>query len=95
MAIMKFKYAYLCAFVLALLLTLSSRNPAGAEVIRQFNADIKQNIDNYLMSIEPKNVSMVGAKFIKFCGKYDLERMGQNAQGVAEILSQKLPKELV
>lgn len=55
--------------------------------------DIKQNIDSYLMSIEPKNVSMVGAKFIKFCGKYDLERMGQNAQGVAEILSQKLPKE--
>jgi hypothetical protein len=56
--------------------------------------DIKANIDNYLLSLAPKNVSMVGAKFIKFCGKYDLERMSQNAQGVAEILSQRLPKEV-
>ena len=56
--------------------------------------DIKQAIDDYLLSIAPKNTAMVGAKFIKFCGKYDLDRMSQNAQGVAEILSQKLHKEL-
>jgi 5'-3' exonuclease len=57
--------------------------------------DIKAKIDEYLLSITPKQTSMIGAKFMKFCGKYDLERMSQNAQGVAEILGQKLPKETV
>lgn len=56
--------------------------------------DIKAQVDSYLLSIEPKNVNMVGAKFLKFCGKFELERMSSNAQGIAEILSQKLPKEI-
>ena len=56
--------------------------------------DVKSRIDEYLLSIKPKQVSMVGAKFLKFCGKFELERMSQNAQGVAEILSQRLPKEM-
>ena len=55
--------------------------------------DIKNNIDNYLMSIEPKNVSMIGVKFMKFCGKYELERLSQNATQLADILSKPLPKE--
>lgn len=54
---------------------------------------IKNLIDNYLLSIKPKNISMVGAKFLKFCGKYELERISQNAQSIAEILNQPLPKE--
>lgn len=54
---------------------------------------IKNLIDNYLLSIKPKNVSMVGAKFLKFCGKYELERISQNAQSIAEILNQPLPEE--
>jgi 5'-3' exonuclease len=57
--------------------------------------DIKQNIDNYLMSITPKSVSMVGAKFLKFCGKYELERISQNAQQIADLLNKSLPKETV
>ena len=57
--------------------------------------DVKTRIDEYLLSLTPKQVSMVGAKFLKFCGKFELERMSQNAQQIAEILSKPLPKELV
>ena len=57
--------------------------------------EIKQTIDQYLLGITPKRVGMVGAKFLKFCGKYELERLGQNAQQIAEVLSQPLPKETI
>ena len=57
--------------------------------------EIKDRIDNYLMGITAKQVSMVGAKFLKFCGKFELERMSQNAQQIAEVLSKSLPKEVV
>ena len=57
--------------------------------------EIKQNIDNYLMNLQPKQVGMVGAKFMKFCGKFELERMSQSATQMAEILGKSLPKETV
>jgi hypothetical protein len=57
--------------------------------------DIKAYIDDYLLTLTSKQVGMVGAKFLKFCGKYELDRMSQNAQGVAEILSQRLPQESI
>jgi 5'-3' exonuclease len=55
--------------------------------------DIKQQIDNYLLNLPSKNIGMIGAKFMKFCGKFELERLSQNAHPIAELLSQKLPKE--
>ena len=57
--------------------------------------EIKQNIDTYLMNLQPKQVGMVGAKFMKFCGKFELERMSQSATQMAEILGKALPKETV
>jgi len=57
--------------------------------------DIQSKIDEYLNNLESKNVSMIGAKFLKFCGKFELERMSQNAQAIAEILSLPLPEEAV
>ena len=54
--------------------------------------DIKADIDHKLMSIEPKNKPMIGAQFMKFCGKYELVRLGESAQQMAEILSKPLPK---
>jgi 5'-3' exonuclease len=54
--------------------------------------DIKAAIDQQLMSIEPKNKPMIGAQFMKFCGKYELVRLGESAQQMAEILSKPLPK---
>ena len=56
--------------------------------------DVKAGIDNALLAITPKNKLMVGAQFIKFCGKYDLVKLGESAQQMGEILSKSLPKEI-
>jgi hypothetical protein len=56
--------------------------------------NIKKHIDDYLLGIGPKTINMVGTRFLKFCGKYDLERMSQNAQQIADVLSKPLPKEI-
>ena len=34
-----------------------------------------------------KNVSQIGTKFLKFCGKYDLVRLSENATSIAEWMS--------
>jgi hypothetical protein len=38
------------------------------------------------------NRPMVGAQFLKFCGKYDLKRISDNAQSFAEFLSAGYPE---
>ena len=38
---------------------------------------------------------MVGAHFMKFCGKYDLVKLGESAQLLGEILNKPLPKEAI
>jgi 5'-3' exonuclease len=68
------------------------RNRTLIDLTAQPN-DIKQRIDTYLMNVAPKQVSMVGAKFLKFCGKFELERISQSAQQISELLSKSLPKE--
>jgi 5'-3' exonuclease len=54
--------------------------------------DIKAAIDAELMAIVPKSKPMIGAEFMRFCGKYELTRLGESAQNMAEILSKPLPK---
>ena len=44
-----------------------------------------------VMSQVPKSVPMIGAKFMKFCGKYELIKASENAQTFAEIFSATLP----
>ena len=39
-----------------------------------------------------KDVSMIGAKFLKFCGKYDLKRISDNVQGFVDFLTAKYPQ---
>lgn len=55
-------------------------------------AEVKAQIDSELLNIVPKSHPMIGAQFMKFCGKYDLVKLGENAQTMAEILSKPLPK---
>ena len=44
---------------------------------------------------QPKNISQVGLYFMKFCGKYDLVKIGDQAQEYAQWLSSQYPdKEL-
>ena len=57
--------------------------------------DIKAGIDDSLLAITAKSKPMVGAQFIKFCGKYDLVKLGENATQLGEILGKPLPKESI
>jgi 5'-3' exonuclease len=57
--------------------------------------DIKAHIDAELLNITPKSVPMVGAHFMKFCGKYDLVKLSEGAQMMGEILGKTLPKEAI
>jgi 5'-3' exonuclease len=40
----------------------------------------------------PKNIPMVGAQFLKFCGKYDLVKLSENASTMAEWLTASYPQ---
>lgn len=40
-----------------------------------------------------KNKSMVGAHFMKFCGKWDMQRIADNATQFAELLQKNYPEE--
>jgi len=40
----------------------------------------------------PKNIPMVGAQFLKFCGKYDLVKLSENASSMAEWLTASYPQ---
>jgi 5'-3' exonuclease len=49
--------------------------------------DIRKLIDETVESTTAKNNPMVGAQFLKFCGRYNLEKLSANASTYAEILS--------
>ena len=49
--------------------------------------NIRHIIDETAINISPKNNPMVGVKFLKFCGKYNLARLSEQATIYAEILS--------
>ena len=40
----------------------------------------------------PKNVAQVGTKFLKFCGKYELNKLSEHATNYSEFLSAEYPK---
>lgn len=49
---------------------------------------IKEELDRCIdSSTVTKRVPMVGAKFLKFCGRYDLAKLSENANTFAEILN--------
>jgi 5'-3' exonuclease len=50
---------------------------------------VRADIDNTINSVEPKNVTQVGMRLIKFCSKWDLQRVADQAQSFAEPLSAK------
>ena len=54
--------------------------------IRDYIDDI---IDEHLKA---KNHSMVGAHFMKFCGKWDMQRIAENATQFAELLQKNYPE---
>jgi hypothetical protein len=55
--------------------------------------DIRDAIDAALLAVEPKSKSQIGTHIMKFCGKYELIRLSENVQPLAEILGKPLVKE--
>ena len=55
--------------------------------------DIKEIIINTITTNSvPKNVDQVGLRLMKFCGQYDLVKIGEQAQSYAEPLNAKYPE---
>jgi 5'-3' exonuclease len=51
--------------------------------------DIKQRLDNFINEqLTNKDVGQVGSKFLKFCGKYELNRLSENAEQYGRWLNQ-------
>ena len=45
--------------------------------------------------MKPKDIPQIGVKFMKFCGKHDLVKIGEQAQNYAEFLSAAYPEAVV
>jgi 5'-3' exonuclease len=55
--------------------------------------EIKEYVDSYIAQAqEHKRKSMVGAHFLRFCGKYDLVKVSEQAEKYAEFLQAGYPK---
>jgi hypothetical protein len=56
--------------------------------------DIKQIINETIQSkSQPKNISQVGIRLMKFCNLYDLKRITENIQQYAEAFQANYPTE--
>jgi len=49
-------------------------------------ADIREIINTTIQNVEPKNISQVGMRLMKFCARWDLQRIADNAAQYAEPL---------
>jgi 5'-3' exonuclease len=55
--------------------------------------DVKVKIAETIAAAQkPKDVPMIGAQFLKFCGKYDLVKLSENAQTMSEWLCASYPQ---
>jgi 5'-3' exonuclease len=50
---------------------------------------VRTEINSTINSVESKNITQVGMRLIKFCSKWDLQRVADQAQSFAEPLSAK------
>jgi len=56
-------------------------------------ADIREIINNTISNVETKNISQVGIKLMKFCAKWDMQRIADKAQLYSEPLNAKYKQE--
>jgi len=54
--------------------------------------EIKSTINKTITEVEPKDVSQVGMRLMKFCAKWDMQRIADQAQSFAEPLQARYPK---
>ena len=55
-------------------------------------ADIREIINNTISDVEPKSISQVGLRLMKFCAKWDMQRVADQANLFAEPLQARYPK---
>lgn len=53
---------------------------------------IRETIDTAISSVEPKDITQVGMRLMKFCAKWDLQRIADQAQSFAEPLQARYTK---
>jgi 5'-3' exonuclease len=53
---------------------------------------VKEIINTTIASVEPKTVKQVGMRLMKFCAKWDLQRIADQAQQYSEAFSARYPK---
>ena len=54
--------------------------------------NIRNVIDSTIASVDQKNTQVIGVKFIKFCGKYELNKIKTMANEFSEMFSKKYEK---
>ena len=55
-------------------------------------AEIREIINNTIAEVEPKNISQVGLRLIKFCAKWDMQKIADQAQSFSEPLNARYTK---
>ena len=55
-------------------------------------ADIREIINNTIAEVEPKDISQVGMRLMKFCAKWDMQRIADQAAQYAQPLQARYPK---
>ena len=55
-------------------------------------AEIREIINTTIAEVEPKSVSQVGMRLMKFCAKWDMQRIADQAQSFAEPLQARYPQ---
>jgi 5'-3' exonuclease len=53
---------------------------------------IRQEIDNTVAEVEPKDVTQVGMRLMKFCAKWDMQRIADQAASYADPLQARYPQ---
>jgi len=54
--------------------------------------EIREIINSTVNEVEPKDISQVGMRLMKFCAKWDMQRIADQAQYYAEPLQARYPK---
>jgi 5'-3' exonuclease len=68
------------------------RNVVLVDLTAQPDAVKAQITETIVAGSTPKAVSQIGTLFLKFCGKYDLKRISDQATSYVEFLSRSYPK---
>ena len=55
-------------------------------------SDIREIINTTIAEVEPKNISQVGMRLMKFCAKWDMQRIADQAASYAEPLQARYPQ---